>query len=446
MKSNREVCMLELEKLNEVYVKDKTQNVLRHALHRTAMDDVVSVMEAYQYTKNMFTIDIDTMSATNQMRSGRCWIFAGLNVLRERIAKAHKIKDFELSQNYVAFYDKYEKINYLLEAIFELKDKDHDDRTLSYLLQTGIQDGGQWDMLVNVIEKYGLVSKQAMPETYQSSHTQTMNQMINTRMRKFAADVKRMHNAGNDDDIIAYKKEVLKEMYGMLCSCFGIPPKQFDFEYVDDKKVYHKEKGITPMQFYKEYAGGDLRDYVSIINAPTKDKPFDKTFTVKYLNNVIGGKDIQYLNQHMDEFKKLIIKQLEDKEPVWFGSDCSFYGDKKLDVWDDQAFDYESAFGIDFSISKEDMLNYRDSMMNHAMVITGVSLDEGKPCKWKIENSWGSEKKANDGYHIASDSWFDRYVYQAVVHKKYLSDAQKEMLKQEPIALEPWDPMGSLAD
>ncbi|MBR5065851.1 MAG: aminopeptidase, partial [Oscillospiraceae bacterium] len=96
--------------------------------------------------------------------------------------------------------------------------------------------------------------------------------------------------------------------------------------------------------------------------------------------------------------------------------------------------------------TKEDSLYYSESAMNHAMCITGVTFDEnGKPAKWKIENSWGGET-GNKGYFLASAEWFDTYVFQAVVNKKYLPDEILKCLDKEPHELNPWDPMGTLAD
>jgi bleomycin hydrolase len=214
---------------------------------------------------------------------------------------------------------------------------------------------------------------------------------------------------------------------------------------VDKNKEYHIVKDILPLEFYNNYVGDVLKNYVSIINAPTEDKPFNKSYTVDYLGNVIDGKDITYLNLNMKDFKELVLTQLKNKELVWFGSDCSNYGDRSKGNWDDKLFTYNESFEIDFNLTKEESLLYRHSAMNHAMVLTGVNIVDNKPTKWKIENSWGSDV-ANKGYYMCSDTWFDRFVYQAVIDKKYLSDEQKKQLKGKPIHLNPWDPMGTLAD
>ena len=431
-----------LNMANKHYSKNKNLNTLRRALAKNDINSSTYNIEFEGKDKFNFSIDIPTMSATNQKQSGRCWIFAGLNFLREIVAKKYNIENFEFSQNYVAFYDKLEKINFILEKSIELKNKPADDRVVTWLLTSAIADGGQWDMFVNVVEKYGLVSKDAMPETNASSGTRQMNYLINSMLRKFNAKIRKE----NDEDKISdIKNKTMEEAYNLLCTCFGVPPTKFDFEYVDKEKKYHLEKNILPLEFYNNYVGDVLKNYVSIINAPTQDKPFNKMYTVDYIGNVIDGNEIKYLNLEMTEFKDLVLKQLSNKEIVWFGSDCSQYGDRPKGYWDDRLFSYNESFEIDFDLTKEESLMYRHSAMNHAMVLTGVNVVDRKPTKWKIENSWGSDV-ANKGYYMCSDSWFDRFVYQAVIDKKYLNDAQKKALKSKPIHLNPWDPMGTLAD
>lgn len=438
----KEISIEWLNDRKKEYLNNPGLNVLRRCLTKNSISDTSYVLERESNDNFMFSIDIETMPVTDQKQSGRCWIFAGLNVLREIIGKKYNISNFEFSQSYVAFYDKLEKINFALEKLIELRNKDEDDRVVVYLLDTGIADGGQWDMLVNVIEKYGLVSKNAMLETNISSSTREVNYLINALIRKFNENVRKVKNIKEAREL---KESVMKDAYNLLTTCYGIPPSNFNFEYVDKNKEYHIEKGIKPIEFYKNYVGDILKEYVSIINAPSKDKPFNKCYTVDYLGNVVDGNDIKYLNLNLKEFKELVIKQMKDKETVWFGSDCSRYGDRSKGIWDDKMFAYNENFGIDFDLSKESSLVNRHSAMNHAMVLTGVNLDNEIPTRWKIENSWG-DKVANKGYYVCSDSWFDRFVYQAVINKKYLTKAQRDLLKGKVIHLNPWDPMGTLAD
>lgn len=429
----------------ESYTSDSKKQAMTHVFSKVALNDLAFDPVAAKKMQFKFSIDHKTMSATNQKGTGRCWLFAATNVLREMIAKKKNLDNFELSQSYLAFWDKFERINYFLESVIDTANLPDGDRTVDFIIGGAISDGGQWDMFVNIVKKYGIVPKDAMPETFQSSATGQLNDYINKYLKKKAYEIRSSISSENGaEKVQKIKEEALDACFSFLCECYTLPPATFDFEYVTKDHEHKIEKGYTPISFRDEMIGDMLDNYVSIINAPTKDKPYNKTYTVSYLGNIIGASDIVYLNLEMEEFKNIVVQQLKDGELVWFGSDCGKCGDGSRRAWDDNQYDFTLLTGLDFKMTKEQMLDYHVSQMNHAMVITGVNLDDDKPNRWKIENSWGSEG-VNGGYHMASDSWFDLYVYQAVVHKKYLGDKVK-LLEEKPTVLLPWDPMGSLAD
>lgn len=433
-----------LSRLRKDFEADRVALAMQNAASKTPIDQLVFHSSSRVGNSHQFSLELKTMKVTNQMSSGRCWIFAGCNVLREIIARKIGSDDFEISQNYMAFYDKLEKINYSLEAIIDLSDRPADDRTLQCVLRPPVGDGGQWDMFKSLVKKYGIVPKNVMDETWASSHTKDSSFILNTAIRRFAAEAGRLKKAGKTEELRLLKEEVLDQLYRVLGIAFGLPAETFDFEYLDKDRNYHIDKGLTPLSFYEKYVGEDIDDYVSLIHSPTADKPYHETFTVDYVGNVIGGDAIHYLNLPMDELKAAVIASLKDGEPVWFGSDCGKFGDRADGVWDPLQYDYAPAFGFDLKMEKADMLDYAQSAMNHAMVITGVNLDGDVPTKWKIENSWGGEK-AYKGYYTATDLWFDYFVYQAVVRKKYLTGQQLLDWEKEPHHLHPWDPMGTLA-
>ncbi|HKM02431.1 MAG TPA: C1 family peptidase [Bacilli bacterium] len=431
-----------LKVLQKSYDKKPKHQVLKRVLYQTDLGSIFTKQEEARNNHFLFSNEIKTLPITNQKQTGRCWIFAGLNVLREIVAKKFGLKDFELSQNYTALFDKLEKINYFIESIDDFLEVDSDDRTFQHILKTGIQDGGQWDMFVSVIEKYGVVPQIIMPETDNSSNTRFINKLIDLKLRQYAADVRKIKT--NKPAIKALKAKTLDELYSLLISNFGEVPTTFDFEYVNDEG-FHIIKDLTPQKFYHEIIGDVLSEYISVINAPTSDKPFHKTFTVAYLGNVVGGGEIKYLNLPINELKELIITQLKSGELVWFGSDVATYGDRVTGFWDDASFDYENVLDMHLEMAKADQLVYSQGAMNHAMLLTGVHLDGVNAKRWKIENSWGN-KGGKDGYYVCSDTWFDKFVYQGVINKKHLSKEQLAMWNQAPIVLKPWDPMGSLAD
>ena len=394
----------------------------------------------------VFSIDIDTGKVADQKRSGRCWMFAALNTMRHSMReKLHMKDDFELSQNYTFFWDKLEKSNYFLENVLQTAELPTSDRKVAWLMQTPQQDGGQWDMLVALIQKYGVVPQTVMPETFNSSNSMEINKQLNLKIRKDAVELRELVAANKSDaDIQKAKEKMLNEIYRMLAYTFGEPPANFDFEYRDTDNNYHRIENITPQEFFKKYVGWNLDDYVSIINAPTADKPFNHMYTVEMLGNVLGGRQVRHLNLDMQTFRKVAIEQLKHGESVWFGSDVGQESDRKKGIMDTNLYHQDELFDVDFSMSKAERLDYGESMMTHAMVLTGVDLVDGQPTKWKVENSWG-DKVGEKGFFVMSDDWMEEFCYQIVVNKKYLPKDLQEILKEEPTVLAPWDPMGALA-
>ncbi len=440
------VSASDLSRYGKAYSDKSDARLLHNALYKLNINDLAFVGDA-QIGKNFsFSIDIPTLPAANQKSSGRCWLFAAVNILRERIAKEKNLENFELSQAWLAFWDKFERCNYFLESILLLKDREIDDRTLQFVLGSGVSDGGQWDMFVNVIEKYGILPKDNYPDNAQSAGTGPMNQQLNIHLKRCAARLRQMHADGASEAALQEEKSaMLEKIYVFLCTCYGEPPKTFDFEYKDKDGVIAVEYGYTPMSFKEKYVGDILKDYVSIINGSTADKPFHKMYTVELLGNVADGKPVRYLNLPMEEFKAAVLAQMKDGEIVWFGSDCGKFGERQNKaLWDPAQYDYPLVTGLANDMTKAQALDYRYSAMNHAMVLTGVHLVNDQPTRWKIENSWG-DSGPNKGYFFCTDEWFDRFVYQAVVHKKYL-EAYADVLESEPTVLKPWDPMGTLAE
>ena len=394
----------------------------------------------------VFSIDIDTGKVADQKRSGRCWMFAALNTMRHSMReKLHMKDDFELSQNYTFFWDKLEKSNYFLENVLQTAELPTSDRKVAWLMQTPQQDGGQWDMLVALIQKYGVVPQTVMPETFNSSNSTEINKQLNLKLRKDAVELRELVAANKSDaDIQKAKEKMLNEIYRMLAYTFGEPPANFDFEYRDTDNNYHRIENITPQEFFKKYVGWNLDDYVSIINAPTADKPFNHMYTVEMLGNVLGGRQVRHLNLDMQTFRKVAFEQLKHGESVWFGSDVGQESDRKKGIMDTNLYHQDELFDVDFSMSKAERLDYGESMMTHAMVLTGVDLVDDQPTKWKVENSWG-DKVGEKGFFVMSDDWMEEFCYQIVVNKKYLPKDLQEILKEEPTVLAPWDPMGALA-
>ena len=372
-------------------------------------------------------------------------MFAGLNLFRQLVSKKLNVEDFEFSQNYMMFFDKLEKANYFLESVLRTLNEDVDSRIVMWLMKDPLQDGGQWDMFTSLIKKYGAIPKPVMPETFHSNNSNVMNQLLTAKLRQWAAELREESGKGSAISNLREKKEKYIVEFYRLLSCFlGDPPDSFLFEY-NDKKGKHQQIGtLRPIEFYNEFVGIDPDDYISLIHAPTPDKPFNRSFTIDFLGNVVGGKEIRYLNIELDEFKKLAVRQIKDREPVWFGCDVRLQVERKKGLMDPKVYMFDHALGTTFNLDKTRRLLYGESLLSHAMVFTGVNIRNGKTDRWKVENSWG-EDRGEKGFFVMSDSWFDEYNYQIVVHRKHISGSMLKAYEADPVVLPPWDPMGSLA-
>ena len=395
---------------------------------------------------HVFSIDLTKDKVANQKASGRCWMFAALNTFRHKLISDLNLDNFELSQAHTFFWDKYEKSNWFLAQVIATADQELGSRKVKFLLDVPQQDGGQWDMVVALFEKYGVVPKSAYPESVSSSNSRELNQYLNKLLRQDAQILREAVAAGvGAEGIRAQKEALLQEIFNFLAVNLGLPPRTFDFAYRDKDNNYHSDKNITPQEFFKKYVGLNLSDYVSVINAPTADKPYGKSYTVDMLGNVVGSRAVRYLNLDMTRFKELAIAQMQAGETVWFGSDVGQISDRQKGILATNVYDFDTAMNISFTQDKAGRLDYSESLMTHAMVLTGVDLAEnGEPLKWKVENSWG-EKVGDKGYFVASDAWMDEFTYQIVVRKEFLTDEELAAYEAEPTVLAPWDPMGALA-
>jgi bleomycin hydrolase len=435
-----------LKAFEENFGADNKNKVAMHATMANGILESCTTAEAVVENRHTFSISIEAGDITNQKKSGRCWMFAALNVMRLEIMEKLNLKNIELSQAYPLFWDKLEKSNHFLENILETLEEPLEGRVVSYLLKDPLGDGGQWDMFSNLVRKYGVIPKELMPESKVSSETKTMNKLLTLKLREFACELRESKKKGTSlEGLRDLKEKQLATIYDMLCISLGKPPKKFTYETRDKDGTFIRISDITPQEFYRQYVSMDLDSYVSLINAPTKDKPYGKTYTVQYLGNVRGGKRVSYLNLPIEELKKAAIKQMQDGKAVWFGSDVGQSSDRKSGMMALNTYDLDGLFSTTFPLDKAQRLDYGESLMTHAMVLTGVNLDDkGKANRWRVENSWG-EDNGEKGFFVMSDDWFNEFTYQIVVNVKYLTKEQREMLKGEPIVLKPWDPMGSLA-
>ncbi len=370
------------DKLYAVYEANPKFAAMENAISHNGLLTSLEKRNSAVENTPVFSLDLTKDKVSDQKASGRCWMFAALNTFRHKMIAGFQLEDFELSQAHTFFWDKYEKSNWFLEQVLATADQELTSRKVKFLLDTPQQDGGQWDMVVSLFEKYGVVPKSVYPESISSSNSRELNQILNKLLRQDAQILRELVVEGADlAELQAKKEELLQEVFNFLAMNLGLPPRQFDFSYRDKDNNFHSESGLTPQAFFKKYVDLKLDDYVSIINAPTADKPYGQSYTVEMLGNVVGSKPVRYLNVEMDRLKELAIAQMQAGETVWFGSDVGQSSNRKAGIMADSMYDFTSSMDIQLTQDKAGRLDYSESLMTHAMVLTGVDLDENGKAK-----------------------------------------------------------------
>jgi bleomycin hydrolase len=432
--------------LTSEQIKTLMQSVQMDAPTRAAMNavtnndirDLILNREITASNDDVFSFSLPTKGITDQENSGRCWMFAGLNVMRQEVIKRYKLEDFELSQSYMAFYDRLEKSNVFLEFVIETRSRDLLDREVDHMLDDPVSDGGYWGYVVGLVEKYGVLPKKFMGETKSSSDTERMDKVFHSLMRRDAARLREMAAAGKSVTALrAEKLNMLKDVTRLLVINYGQPPTEFLWRVVSDSGFVTESKTYTPQQFYSEVVGVNLSDFVSLADFPVH--PYAKHYSVQLTKAMADKPDIDFVNVDMKRMKEIALAALLDSQRVWFGCDMGFDVSGKKGLMIKGLVDYESLFGVPLAMTKTQRLNYRHSSSNHSMVLVGVDIVDGKPHRWRVENSWGDER-GDKGFFTMSDEWFDEYVLNVIVPKKYVPQDLLAVLQQPPTPLPVWDP------
>jgi bleomycin hydrolase len=432
--------------LTERFRANPKARLAQNAVTQTTADDVAMNREIVTGADFSFSTTLDDWKVTNQKRSGRCWMFAALNLLRVGAMKKMGLKDFEFSQNYTLFWDKFERSNFFFEEIIATADRGLNDRLVAHMLQEPLSDGGQWNMAVNIIQKHGLVPKSVMPESESSSNTRRMNSMLKYALRQGARDLRNAMSSGKTiDDVRRQKHEILEHIWRILSIHLGTPPTEFHWQWTDKDGQFHRDGMVTPQGFAERYVTLPMEDYVCLVHDPRPENPYGNTYTVDFLGNVVGGAPVNYLNVEMATMKALTRKEIEQGTPVWFGCDVGQQMRRDIGLWDSELFDFANLYDAPFSMNKIDRLHHHQTLMTHAMLFTGVDVDAGQTRRWRVENSWG-DSSGQKGFYLMNDSWFDEYVFEVALPLKALPDSLREALEQKPNVLPAWDPMGALAE
>ncbi|KAG8885814.1 hypothetical protein FRB97_009520 [Tulasnella sp. 331] len=462
MSADGSLTISELNKWEAEASKDQRVHLARAVLDHTDLATALVSRTARLADNQVFNtrLDYEATPITNQKSSGRCWLFASTNVIRYDIAQKLKVKDFQLSQSYLFFYDKLEKSNFFLELSIQHADLPIDDRLINHLSKDPIGDGGQLDMAINLLERYGVVPLPIFPESYSSSNSRGMDRLLTTKLREYSLSLRdlvsslRAEGSLREDRVILaarkLKETYMSEVYRILSVTLGVPPKatdKFTYEYYDTNNRARSWTG-TPVEFYKRYRSEKypLTDSFSLVNDPRPGNPYGTLYTVDKLGNVWGGRPVTYVNTTSQKMKEAVITSIQAGHPVFFGCDVGQSSHTAYGIMDTELYEYETAFGIKLGLTKAQRLQTGESAMTHAMVITAVHLDDDdKPVRYRVENSWGSTA-GEDGWFMATDAWFDEFVYQVVTPRKLAAPEHTKVLDAgSPKVYPPWDPMGTLA-
>lgn len=426
-----------VEKLKKEFHSRKDAEIIARAIQKNGIKATSEDPTASERLHRAFSYEIKTGKPTNQRHSGRCWSFAALNTLRHKFATKYKFKDFELSQNYLFFWDRIERANMFFQKIIATADKPLHDRTVDFYLSFALNDGGQWANAASIIEKYGVVPEYVMPDTHNTKDTSDVAEVFDSLMRKDAIELRAMvQTNASAAELQEAQKRMMGDVYKIAAYSFGEPPANFDLEYRDDDKKFHQVLGLTPLKFYHEYFDTNLSDYVVVTNAP--DHEMDRSYLMPAQDSVVDGLPIKFVNVPFAELQEGAIKQLQAGETVWVGNDVLQQMDRKRGLMDAKLYHREELLDVDFVMDKKHRLETKQAVVSHAMTLTGFDMVNDQPTRWKIENSWGKDNGDN-GYFVMTQDWFEEYTYEAVINKKYLSDRVKKVAESEPVTLPAWD-------
>ena len=430
-----------LGRLRSSYKNDANDKAISNALKSNDINALAANVEAKNQLDDNFTYRVKSKGITNQKSSGRCWLFTGLNVLRSQIMDDHNMPQIEFSQSYNFFFDQLEKANLFLQAMIDTSKLPESNETVQWLFEHPIQDGGQFTGIADNLMKYGIVPKSVMGETFTSSSTSNLRKLLSRRLREDGLRLREMDAKGaKDPALMAEKEKMLQGVYRMLSLTLGVPPTEFTWTQKDAKGNIVSTKKYTPQQFYKEFAGNDLKnDYVMFMNDPSRE--YYKVYEIDYDRHNYDGSNWRYINLPMDEIKKMAIESLKNNEMMYSSWDSGKFLNRSNGTASLDNYDYDSLFGTTFGMNKAERIRTKDSASTHAMTLCAVDLDEnGKPVKWMVENSWGPVGDYN-GHVVMTDDWMNEYLFRLVVNKKFVPAEILKLNNQKAIELPAWDPL-----
>jgi len=429
-----------LDHFRKVHAQETPKFIINAVANNNDINEMARNTARVGQIDQHFAVKLDIQGITDQKSTGRCWLFTGLNVIRQKVRENLNLETFEFSENYNFFYDQLEKANLCLEGIIETRDKPRENRYVDWLFGNALGDGGVWNMMVDIVEKYGVVPKEIMPDTKHGASTSTMRRMVRRKIREAAIRLRQMHEQGENMEALRQRKEeMLSDIYRLLAIHLGEPPETFRWRYKDKDGNLSVYKTYTPQSFFSKVVDVNLRDYVMLMNDPTR--AYDQLYEIDRDRNLQEGTNWTYVNLTSTELKAFAKKSLLAGEAMYFSCDVGKYLDRDVGILDADLYDYESLYSIEFTLNKAERITAKESASSHGMALVGVdTLVDGTTAKWLLENSWGSST-GHEGYLIMTDQWFDEYGFRLVVHKNFLSPKVLEIVEQKPTLLPPWDAM-----
>ena len=430
-----------LGQIRQTYQGTASDKALRNAIGNNSIRNLALNQENMQDMDTHFSVRVNSKGITDQQSSGRCWLFTGLNVMRAKAIAKYGMPAFEFSEIYPFFWDQLEKSNLFLQGIIDTSDKPLEDKTVQWLFQHPLSDGGTFTGVADIVGKYGLVPKEAMPETNSSNNTSQMAELISLKLKEYGLQLRELGTNGAKRSVMLEEKtKMLGTIYCMLVLNLGVPPTEFDFVRKDAQGNPVETEHHTPMSFLEKYGDKDLlTNYVMLMNDPSRE--YYKCYEIDYDRHRYDGKNWTYINLPVADIKEMAIASLKDSTMMYFSCDVGKFLNSKRGLLDVNNYDYESLMGTTFGMDKKQRIQTFSSGSSHAMTLMAVDLDkDGKPLKWMVENSWGPQA-GYQGHLIMTDRWFDEYMFRLVVETKYVPEKVKELLKQKPIRLPAWDPM-----